>query len=107
MKKRILYLHLKKIYFDQIKAGTKTCAFRSATEYWRKHLVGKCFDEVHLMCGYPNPDETDKIIIRKWKMLAKEWIIHEEFGQEPVDVFVICFGHEIDPCTGMDQCEKS
>jgi hypothetical protein len=107
MKKRILYLHLKKIYFDQIRSGTKTCEFRSATEYWRKRLVGKCYDEVHLMLGYPKPDETDKIIIRKWTMLAKEWILHEGFGPDPIEVFVICFGTENDPCYGMDQGEKS
>ena len=107
MKKFILYLHLKKIYFNQIKAGIKLCEFRLATEYWRKRLVGKYFDEVYLMCGYPKPNETDKIIKRKWTMLAKEWILHEKFGPDPVEVFVICFQPEIDPCIGMDQGEKS
>lgn len=98
MKKRILYLHLSNSYFNQIKngieAGTTSCVFRLANEYWRDKLVCQCYDEVHMCLWYPRPDETDKIIIRKWKMLAKEWILHEEFGPDPVEVFVICFGTE-------------
>lgn len=38
MKKRILHLPVKKIYFDQIKSGKKLDEYRLVTEYWKKGL---------------------------------------------------------------------
>jgi hypothetical protein len=53
MKKRILHLPVKKIYFDQIKSGKKLDEYRLVTEYWKKRLEGRDYDEVHVKCGYP------------------------------------------------------
>ncbi|EAQ5647929.1 ASCH domain-containing protein, partial [Salmonella enterica] len=53
MKKRILHLPVKKIYFDQIKSGEKPDEYRLVTDYWIKRLEGREYDEVHVKCGYP------------------------------------------------------
>ncbi|EDG5368335.1 ASCH domain-containing protein, partial [Salmonella enterica subsp. enterica serovar Typhimurium] len=47
MKKRILHLPVKKIYFDQIKSGEKPDEYRLVTDYWIKRLEGREYDEVH------------------------------------------------------------
>lgn len=47
MKKRILHLPVKKIYFDQIKSGKKLDEYRLVTEYWKKRLEGRDYDEGH------------------------------------------------------------
>jgi len=86
---RILHLHLKKKYFDQIASGEKTLEFRRATDYWRKRLIGRSYDEVWLYLGYPKRGDESKIIKRRWSLVAKETILHEEFGDEPVEVFCI------------------
>lgn len=91
MKKKILRLNLKQQWWDQIKAGTKTSELRRVTPYWRKRLVGKVFDEVHLCLGYPKRGDMSRILVRQWTCLAKETVLHEEFGDKPVEVFVICF----------------
>ncbi|WP_256715418.1 hypothetical protein [Salmonella enterica] len=48
MKKRILHLPVKKIYFDQIKSGEKPDEYRLVTDYWIKRLEGREYDEVHV-----------------------------------------------------------
>ena len=94
-KLKILHLNLKKKYFDQIKVGTKTIELRLATDYWRKRLIGRHYDEIHLKCGYPKKGDTTRIIKRKWTLIAKERVLHEEFGPGPVEVFVIDVSKEI------------
>lgn len=89
---RILTLRLKTKWWDQIAIGAKTVELRLATDYWRKRLVGQHYDEIHLWKGYPPKTQTEKLLRRKWRMIAKERILHEEFGPEPVDVFVIDVG---------------
>lgn len=89
MKQRILTLHLKKKWFDEIKSGRKSCELRRATDYWRKRLVGRVYDLVYLWSGYPRGDDTDRLLIRTWKGVAIETLVHEEFGPAPVEVFVI------------------
>jgi hypothetical protein len=88
----VLTLHLKQKWWEQIRDGVKTVELRHATEYWRRRLVGKSYDEVHLYCGYPKRGDTSKLLVRKWTGIAKETILHEEFGDKPVDVFVIGLG---------------
>lgn len=90
--KRILRLNLKGKWWRQIESGEKTCELRRATDRWRKRLVGRVYDEVHLWLGYPKGTDTNKRLIRKWKGIARETVLHEEFGPEPVDVFVIMLG---------------
>lgn len=86
---RILRLNLKRKWWEQIRDGEKTVELRLATDYWRKRLVGQVYDEIHLCLGYPKAGDVDKVLRRKWRMIAKETVIHPEFGPNPVDVFVI------------------
>lgn len=89
---KILTLRLKAKWWDQIKAGTKSVELRLATPYWRKRLIGRHYDEIHLWCGYPTKSDTSKLLRRRWRLVAKERILHEEFGPEPVEVFCIDVG---------------
>ena len=86
---KILHLNLKKKWFDKVKSGEKTVELRIANDYWRKRLIGRYYDEIHLKCGYPKKTDTERILKRKWSLVAKETILHEEFGTEPIEVFVI------------------
>jgi len=89
MKKRVLHLPVKSIYFHQIKDGTKSEEFRLQTDYWGKRLLGREYDEVHIKLGYPKADDHEKILIRKWKGVFKKTINHVHFGDKDVEVFAI------------------
>ena len=93
--KRILTLRLKGKWWHQIKSGEKTVELRLATDYWRKRLIGREYDEIHIWHGYPESTATEKLIVRKWTCVAKETVKHEEFGPEPVEVFVIDVSKEV------------
>lgn len=87
---RILTLHLKARYWNQIKAGAKEREFRLFSDYWRTRLIGKCFDEIHLIAGYPSKEDTPEKTIRcKWAGYEITNLQHEEFGEKPVRVFAI------------------
>lgn len=92
---RILTLRLKAKWWDQIASGKKTVELRLASDYWRKRLIGRCYDEIHIWKGYPPKTDTTKLLRRKWQMVAKETIVHEEFGAKPVEVFCISVGSSI------------
>lgn len=88
-KKRVLYLSVKAIYFNQIKAGRKVDEFRERTEFWVKRIVGREYDEICIKLGYPKRGDTGRTITRPWLGYKKKTIKHEHFGDEPVDVFAI------------------
>jgi hypothetical protein len=62
---KTLLLQIKKVYLDQIEAGTKTIDYRDCTEYWIDRLIDevlnpdtenesyvfKKFDQVMFLCG--------------------------------------------------------
>ena len=50
--KRILHLTLHKRWFDAIADGSKREEYRAQTEYWRKRLEEKTYDEIHFRNGY-------------------------------------------------------
>jgi ASC-1-like (ASCH) protein len=57
MEKRILYLTLKKKWFDLIKSGEKRIEYREVKPYWTKRLLDKDglfkqWDEIHFRNGY-------------------------------------------------------
>ena len=85
----ILRLNLKTKWWNQIKSGEKTDELRLATEYWRKRLVCRTYQEVHLLRGYPKRGDTESVIRRKFGVVTERTIVHEEFGPNPVRVFVI------------------
>jgi len=85
----ILQLALKAEYFDAIAAGEKTEEFREANAYWTKRLEGRSFSKIVLTKGYPPKTDASRRIICPWKGLVRKTIIHEHFGNEPIEVFAI------------------
>lgn len=86
---RILHLPVKGVYFHQIKNGAKLREYRLQTNYWRKRLVGREYDEIHIKLGYPTSDDLDRIEVRPWRGFEEQVIRHEHFGNERVSVFAI------------------
>lgn len=90
--KRILRLNLKRKWWEQIRDGEKTCEYRLVNDHWSKRLGHADFDEVHLCLGYPPASDESRILKRKFIQVSIETILHEEFGDEPVEVFAIELG---------------
>lgn len=93
--KKILTLRLKRKWWDLIKSGEKTVELRRCNTYWRRRLVGREYDEIHLWLGYPKSTDTEKLIVRKWTNVAKEMVQSDEFGPEPVECFCIDVSQEV------------
>lgn len=92
MKKgRTLYLPLKAIYFDQIKAGTKHDENRLAKPYWEKRLAGREYDLLVLTRGYPKGGgvEGETRLTRAYVGYTRKKIVHMHFGPDEVEVFAI------------------
>jgi hypothetical protein len=89
MVKRILHLPVKAIYFHQIKSGAKLDEYRLQTEYWKKRLVDRVYDEIHVKLGYPKKNDWDRIVVRPWRGYSKQTLQHEHFGHDEVDVFAV------------------
>lgn len=85
---RVLHLHLKFEYFDQIKSGQKTHEYRLVSK-WQKKLAGKTFDEIHLYRGYPKRGSPGMTLYRRWNGIKIEQRQHPHFGEEPVKVYAI------------------
>lgn len=94
----VLRLNLKRKWWEQIRDGEKTTELRLVTDYWRKRLVGRHYDEIHLLLGYPKRGDESRTIKRKWKGHFVVTTLHEEFGPEPVDVFCIDVTEEVGKC---------
>lgn len=84
-----LTIPVKGVYFDQIKAGTKTEEFRLVTPYWRNRLDGRFYDTVTLTRGYPPASDTERRLTLPWRGFTQKTITHEFFGPDPVEVFAI------------------
>ena len=50
---KILTLPMKKKYYDEILAGTKTTEYRECNDYWLSRIKGKTFDVIEFRLGYP------------------------------------------------------
>ncbi len=87
--KRRLYLHVKRCYFDDVRAGRKPFEFRLDNEYWRKKLEGVDYDELVYMAGYPPAGDTENTMILPYRGYEKQNITHEHFGNVPKCVFAI------------------
>ncbi len=92
--KTILHLNLKKEYFEEIKSGKKTLEYRLKTDFWKKRLLNREYDQVHFKCGYPKLSDTSKIIRKKYLGYREVAIRHKHFNNtgatDPqVEVFAI------------------
>ncbi len=85
----VLYLALKKKWFDETKSGKKKYEYRLANKYWEKRLRGKEFSKIVLTCGYPKKTDLSRRIERPWRGHWKTLLTHEEFGKEQETVFCI------------------
>lgn len=85
-----LTLPLKREYFEQIKAGTKTEEYRLCNEYWMKRIgspFGGPYDRIVLTLGYPRRDDHTRRITRPWRGYTIKTITHPHFGSQPVQVY--------------------
>lgn len=89
MKKRILHLHVKAKYFNEIKVGEKTEEYRLFNLYWCSRIDLRTYDEVHILQGYPRKDDYSKRIVFPWQGYEIKDIIHPEFGVNSVSVYAI------------------
>jgi hypothetical protein len=89
MADRVLTLHLKAVYFEAIRDGTKIYENRLRTDYWRKRLVDRHYDRIELALGYPARDDFQRRLTRPWRGFERQTITHPHFGDKPVEVFAI------------------
>ncbi len=86
---RTLTLHLKREYFDAIKAGEKEFEYRLYNDYWCKRISGKEFDKIVLTLGYPKRNDQSRRLERPWRGYHLYVMTHRQFGVKPVKVFMI------------------
>lgn len=84
-----LVLPVKRIYFEQMRDGTKPDEFRLMTPYWINRLVGRTYDHVIITLGYPKQDDAERRLVRPWRGYTVQTITHPHFGDNPVNVFAI------------------
>lgn len=71
----VLHLRLKRQWFDEIASGRKRVEFRARTDYWRKRLEDKHFDEIRFVNGYGSD--------RPWMRVAYEGLYKSRWNDEP------------------------
>lgn len=64
---KVLYLHLKKKWFDMFASGEKLEEYRDDTPYWQKRLIDKSgnlkqYDCVIFLSGYPTKGCENRIL---------------------------------------------
>lgn len=88
-----LILPLKREYFEQIKAGTKTEEYRLVNDYWRARLYLKKYKRIVLTLGYPKRDDAARRLVLPYKGYVVKEITHPHFGTTPVHVFALDVTH--------------
>jgi hypothetical protein len=88
---RDLILPLKRVYFEQIKAGVKPYEFRLTTPFWQRRIEGRTYRNVILTLGYPKGGgiEGETRLTRKWNGYEVRKLAHDHFGPELVHVYSI------------------
>ncbi|MFN4360489.1 MAG: ASCH domain-containing protein [Hylemonella sp.] len=86
---RTLTLRLKAVYFNQIKAGTKTEEYRRCTPYWARRLEGRTYDRIVLTLGYPKAGDTERRLVLPWRGFTIKTIQHPHFGDVRATVYAI------------------
>ncbi|EUM09817.1 ASCH domain-containing protein [Enterobacter sp. BIDMC 30] len=76
-------------YFDQMKRGEKKFEYRLLNDYWRKRLVNREYDRLIITRGYPRADDAERRIDVPYRGYKLQSIIHQHFGDDPVNVFAI------------------
>ncbi len=84
-----LILPVKRIYFEQMRDGTKKFEYRLMTEYWHKRLINREYSTVVITMGYPKHDDSERRLVYPYRGYEIQEITHEHFGADPVEVFAI------------------
>lgn len=87
--KKILYLPLKKEWYEMIERGVKTEEYREIKPYWNKRLINRKYTHVKFSYGYTKRTmtfELERITIGKG---------NPEWGAPTKDVFIIKLGKRI------------
>lgn len=86
---RILTLRLKTGWWNQIRDGSKLHELRLATPRYRRQLLGREYDEIHLWLGYPPRDDHSKLMKFAWRGASLVTMQHPHFGASPVELISI------------------
>ena len=78
MNPKILHVHVKYVYFNQVKNKEKDEEYREIKPYWNEKL-NKDYDEIHYHAGYNH--DKDSTLIFRWNGYKKKRITHELFGK--------------------------
>ena len=84
-----LVLHVKKLYFDEIRSGVKIFEYRRVTPYWQRRLEGRKFDGVVICLGYPRRGDATRRLVFPWSGYEVQTITHPHFGDKPVKCYAI------------------
>ena len=84
-----LFMTIKRQYFDEIKAGTKTEEYRLVKPHWVNKLVGKEYTHIIFQNGYSR--NAPRIEAEYLGYEVKNFK-HEFFGNEDVSVFALKLG---------------
>lgn len=84
-----LIISVNGVYFDQMRAGTKTEEYRLVTPHWSKRLVGRTYDRLTLTRGYPSREDASRRLTVPYRGYEVKTITHPHFGPDPVEVFAI------------------
>jgi len=87
--KRVLYLTLKKKWFDMIASGEKREEYREMKPYWHKRLCNKEYDVIHFRNGY-NKDSPTMIV--ELKEICHSLGIVEWGAPEAKPVYILRLG---------------
>ena len=90
-----LILPLKREYFEQIKAGTKTEEFRLVNDYWIARLCFKNYQCIVLTLGYPKRSDIERRMVVPYKGYTIKQITHPHFGIDQVHVFALDVTHNV------------
>lgn len=80
---------MKSEYFLAIQAGVKVIEFRQTTDFWKKRIQGRNYENVIITLGYPRREDHERRIVRPWRGYEVQIITHPHFGPSPVEVFAI------------------
>jgi len=87
--KRVLYLTLKKKWFDMIVSGEKKEEYREMKPYWHKRLLGKSYDVIHFRNGYSKT--APAVVVELKEIRSSLGII--EWGAPPAQpVYILRLG---------------
>lgn len=85
----ILFVVIKKKYFDLIKSGQKKEEYRLITEYWKKRIEGRDYSHIIFQVGYSKTAERIKVVYEGY---CKRYIKHEFFGNKETKVYALQLG---------------